>query len=147
MSVTMTQQDAGRAHSPILRLADLEVMRAREIAEVKRLEAVLGRAFVRGKRARRGGLVARNLGKREALKLELAHHVGRLATINAAIRSGRRAGNLLMLHGIERPRTERELVATLYRLFTDAIPPSEQNERERTIMQAARDYVASGVVS
>jgi hypothetical protein len=101
---------------------------------------------VRGKKARRGGLVARNLERRERMKVELAHHKTRLTTVNAAIKAGRRAGNLLMLHGIERPRNARELVATLYRLYTDAVPPVEQDERERTIMRLARDYVATGVV-
>jgi hypothetical protein len=127
-------------------LADLEAARRDTIAQIKRLEALLGRAYVRGKKARRGGLVARNLERRERMKVELAHHKTRLTTVNAAIKAGRRAGNLLMLHGIERPRNARELVATLYRLYTDAVPPVEQDERERTIMRLARDYVATGVV-
>lgn len=130
-------------------LGDLEIERARTIAEIGRLEALLGKALLRGghgRRPRRGGLVARNLERREQLKIELGHHRERLTLINAAIKSGRRAGNLLLLHGQERPRNERELVATLYRLYVDAVPPAEQDDRERSIMRMARDYVASGVV-
>lgn len=145
MSAAMTE-GTGRHERPMVTLEQLEEMRRRTVAETKRLEALLGKAIVRGRRARRGGLVARNLGRRENLKLELAHHMGRLATINAAIKAGRRAGNLMLLHGVARPKNERELVATMYRLFADVVPQQEQDVQQRTIMRLARDYVASGVV-
>ena len=144
MSVAM--MDIGRDGREAMTLGDLEQLRLREVAQVKRLEALLGRAYVRGRRARRGGLVARNLEKREGMKLELAHHVARLALVNAAIKSGRRAANLMLLNGLPRPRTERELVATLYRMMVDVVPPVEHDEYQRAILRAARDYVTTGVV-
>jgi hypothetical protein len=140
------QQQGGR-HGPTLE--DLEYARVREVGEVARLEALLGKAHVRrmpGRKLRRGGLVARNLEKREQLKLEVAKHRERLTAINAAIKAGRRTANLLLLHGSARPRNEQELVATLYRMFTDAVPPVDQDDQERAIMRLARDYMMSGVV-
>jgi hypothetical protein len=140
-------QEAGPTRRPPIGPADLEAARRRTIAEVQRLEGLLGKAHVRGRKARRGGLVARNLEKREQLKVELRHHAERLRILNAAIKAGHRAGNLLLLHGLAEPRDERELVALLYRVFTDAVPPAEQNERERGAMRLARDYVTSGALA
>lgn len=132
---------AGR---PALTVEDLIAMRLREVAEVKRLETLLGKARIRGRRARRGGLVALHLERRERLKAEYAAHAHRLRTINAAIKAGHRAGNLLLLHGAPAPTDTRELVAALYRLYVDAVPPAEHDVQQQRVMMLARDYVISG---
>lgn len=124
--------------------ADLVQLRLRTVAEVARLESLLGKARIRGRRARRGGLVALHLERRERLKTEYAAHAARLRTINAAIKAGHRAGNLLLLHGTPAPTGPRELVATLYRLYIDAVPPCEHDEQQRRLMALARDYVTDG---
>jgi hypothetical protein len=118
--------------------------RLRTVAEVKRLEAVLGKARIRGRRARRGGLVALHLERREKLKLEYAARCERLRTLNAAIKSGRRIGMLLLLHGTPAPANVRELVAALYRLYVDAVPPIEHDAQQKQVMGLARDFVTSG---
>ena len=119
-------------------------LRLRTVAEVKRLEVLLGKARIRGRRARRGGLVALHLDRREKLKLEYAVHCERLRTLNAAIKSGRRVGTLLLLHGTPAPTNVRELVATLYRLYVDAVPPIEHTVQEQRVMWLARDFVTTG---
>jgi hypothetical protein len=130
-------------------MEELAHARLRAIKEISRLEALLGKARVRrmpGRKLRRGGLIARNLERREHLKLEIAQHRVRLTAINAAIKAGRRSANLLLLHGVARPSNERELIAAMYRMFTDVIPPAEQDDQQRIIMRLARDYTTSGVI-
>lgn len=143
---TVRREPPERRGRELLTLEQLEEMRRRTIAEIKRLEAQLGRTRLRTAEANRSREIVRNLDRRERAKVELAHHTGRLMTINAAIKTGRRVGNLLLLSGSPRPRTERELVAALYRLFTDAVPPKEQTEEQRVVMQIARDYVTVGTL-
>jgi hypothetical protein len=99
---------------------------------------------MRGSNLRRGGLVALHLQEREGLKASLEQEISRLRTINAAIKAGRRAGMALMLTGQQLPGDERALVATLYRMYIDLMPPSEQDDYQRGIMALARDYIQVG---
>jgi hypothetical protein len=135
-----TMQQDGRL-GPV---EDLEQERRRVLAEIGRVEALLGKARMRLKRVPQRGLLARNLEIRERLKQELAQHVARLRTVNAAIKSGRRSGAALLLTGHQMPSSERELVSALYRLYIDAVPPVEQDAHQRGVMQIARDFVMSG---
>src|SRR4051812_22077563 len=125
-------------------VTDLETRRRSVVAAVGAVEARLGHARMKGKRLRRGGLVALNLKEREAMKQHWTTLVAELRTINAAIKAGRRSGMLLLLTGQDRPTNERELVATLYRLFTDAVPPADQDDHQRGLMILARDFVMTG---
>lgn len=127
---------AGADSVPIQRL---EEERRRSIEEVHQVEQALGE--------RPRGLSPTQLSKRrETLKARLKKAHRRLGLANAAIKQGRRAGQALLLNGIERPRNERELVATLYRMLVDVLPPAEQTEDQRIIGRIARDYVQNGVI-
>jgi len=125
-------------------LDQLEALRDRTIKEIRRTEIRLSQMRMRGKNLRRGGLVALHLQEREGLKANLEKLTDRLRQINAAIKAGRRAGMALMLTGQPLPTDERALVATLYRLYVDVVPPAEQDDYQRGIMALARDYVQVG---
>jgi hypothetical protein len=123
---------------------DLIAARGRTVAEVKCFEALLGKARLRGRRAHRGGLVVRHLEHRERLKLAHARACDRLRTLNAAIKAARRDGVALLLYGTAAPADTRELVATLYRLYVDAVPPIEHDAYQQRVMAVAHDYVTNG---
>lgn len=117
----------------------LEEERRRAIDEVHQIERALGERP-------RGLSLAQINKRRETLKARLERAHKRLGLANAAIKQGRRAGQALLLNGIQRPRNERELVATLYRMLINALPPAEQTEDQRIIGRIARDYVQNGVI-
>lgn len=125
-------------------LVALETERRQVIARIGALECLLGQTRMKGQNLRRGGLVALNLQDRQGMKMELAPLVERLRLLNSAIKSGRRSGALLLLNGHPAPTDARELVAALYRLLVDAVPPAEQDDRHRAILVMARDYVMTG---
>lgn len=125
-------------------LDDLERERRLTIEQIQHCEVRLSKSKMRGRRLRRGGLVALHLEEREGLKANLTKLLERLRTITAAIKAGRRSGMALLLTGHQMPNDERSLIATLYRMYIDAMPPADQNEYQQGIMAMARDYVMSG---
>lgn len=125
------------AETPIARL---EEARQQAIQEVQQVEKALGESpppYLS---------YQQKVRRRETLKQRLVDAHARLRLANEAIKQGRRVGQLLLLNGIDCPRNARELVATLYRLFTDTVPPSEQTEDQKIIGRIARDYVQTGVI-
>lgn len=142
MVVEERQQAAKTRRMPTL--DELERVRRSTIARIQVFETRLSKMKMRGKKLRRGGLVALHLEEREGLKGKLAAACEQLRLVNDAIRAGRRSGMALLLTGQKAPEDDRSLVATMYRMFTDAVPPADQDDYQRGIMMMARDYVMSG---